>query len=56
MELARAAKDDLIYKFMDNKRYEKACQVLDEGFEDAFNILSLQKDTRDSRVQMSLNA
>lgn len=43
MELARAAKDDLIYKFMDNKRYEKACQVLDEGFEDAFQYTVAKK-------------
>lgn len=43
MELARAAKDDLIHKFMDNKRYEKACQVLDEGFEDAFQYTVVAK-------------
>src|SRR5690625_3505825 len=28
---------------MDNKRYEKACQVLDEGFEDAFQYTVVAK-------------
>src|SRR5690625_366545 len=36
IEIARDAKNELIDKFNDNKRYEKACKILDEGFEDAF--------------------
>lgn len=36
IELAREAKNELINKFIHQKRYEKACEILDEGFEDAF--------------------
>src|SRR5699024_4143084 len=36
IKLAREAKNELIKSFMDQKRYEKPCQILDEGFEDAF--------------------
>lgn len=31
-----AAKNELIYKFSDNKRYPQACKILDECFEDVF--------------------
>src|SRR5690625_2589560 len=36
IEIARIAKNELIDKYSHNKRYEKACKILDEGFEDAF--------------------
>ena len=36
IELARSAKNELINAYSDKKRYEKACETLDEGFEDAF--------------------
>src|SRR5699024_11107856 len=36
IELARSAKNELISAYSDEKKYEKACQTLDEGFEDAF--------------------
>lgn len=36
IELARAAKNELINAYSDIKKYEKACNTLDEGFEDAF--------------------
>jgi len=36
IELARSAKNDLINAYSDRKRYEKACDTLDEDFEDAF--------------------
>ena len=36
IRLARAAKDELIDVYSQKKAYEKACQRLDEGFEDAF--------------------
>jgi len=36
IERARVAKSALIDEYSDKKRYEKACEILDEGFEDAF--------------------
>src|SRR5699024_739042 len=36
IRLGRAAKNELLHTYADQKRYEKACQKLDEGFEDAF--------------------
>lgn len=36
IELARAAKNKLLNAYSDKKGYEKACDTLDEGFEDAF--------------------
>lgn len=36
IEQARALKDDIINQFEEDKRYSKACECLDEGFEDAF--------------------
>ncbi|MBP2258895.1 transposase-like protein [Virgibacillus campisalis] len=43
IELARNAKNELIDKFSDNKRYEKACEILDDGFEDAFQYTVVAK-------------
>ena len=43
IELARVAKNELIDKFNDNKRYEKACEILDDGFEDAFQYTVVAK-------------
>lgn len=36
IDLARAAKNNLLEAYVDKKTYQKACQKLDEGFEDAF--------------------
>src|SRR5690625_3235559 len=36
IELARSAKNELINAYSDIKKYEKDCDTLDEGFEDAF--------------------
>lgn len=36
IEIARSAKNDLIDAYSGKKRYERACETLDEGFEDAF--------------------
>jgi len=36
IELARTAKNKLIHDYADNPKYNKACETLDEGFEDAF--------------------
>src|SRR5690625_149826 len=43
IHLARAAKDDLLESFSSNKKYEKACVKLDEGFEDAFQYTVVGK-------------
>ena len=43
IKLARSAKNELTSSFMDQKRYEKACQILDEGFEDAFQYTVVGK-------------
>jgi len=43
IELARVAKNELIDKFNDNKRYEKACGILDDGLEDAFQYTVVAK-------------
>ena len=32
IELARTSKNELVSSFINKKRYEKACQILDEGF------------------------
>lgn len=36
IELARASKNNLLEAYADRTPYKKACQILDEGFEDAF--------------------
>jgi len=36
IETARKAKNRLLEDYSDQKKYEKACETLDEGFEDAF--------------------
>lgn len=36
IDLARTAKNNLLEAYADKTRYQKACQTLDEGFEDAF--------------------
>src|SRR5699024_11951864 len=33
---ARAAKNALVNEYIDQKKYTKACEILDDGFEDAF--------------------
>ncbi len=43
IQLARAAKVELIDAYADKKRYKKACQRLDEGFEDAFQYTVVGK-------------
>jgi len=43
IQLARAAKNELLRTYADNKKYEKACQKLDEGFEDAFQYTVVGK-------------
>jgi len=43
IELARAAKNELINTYSDKKRYKYACQTLDEGFEDAFQYTVVGK-------------
>src|SRR5699024_1704780 len=43
IELARNAKNELIEKFSDHKRYEKAGEILDDGFEDAFQYTVVAK-------------
>lgn len=43
IELARTAKNKLVSSFTNKKRYEKACQILDEGFEDAFQYTIVGK-------------
>src|SRR5690625_300332 len=43
IKLARNAKNELIENFSDNKRYEKACEILDDGFEDAFQYTVVAK-------------
>lgn len=36
IELARTAKNVLVSEYSDQKKYSKACEILDNGFEDAF--------------------
>lgn len=36
IEQARVLKDDILSQFEEDKRYSKACECLDEGFEDSF--------------------
>src|SRR5699024_3880016 len=36
IELARAAKNSLLEAYADQPKYQKACETLDQGFEDAF--------------------
>src|SRR5699024_4274351 len=43
IELARTSKNELVSSFINKKRYEKACQILDEGFEDAFQYTVVGK-------------
>lgn len=43
IRLARVAKDELIDAYMENKKYQKACNKLDEGFEDAFQYTVMDK-------------
>jgi transposase-like protein len=39
IDSARRAKNDLIKDYEDKAKYEKACRIFDEGFEDAFQYL-----------------
>jgi len=43
IELARAAKNNLLEAYADKIKYQKACQKLDEGFEDAFQYTVVGK-------------
>lgn len=43
IRLARAAKDELVSAYAEKKKYEKACQKLDEGFEDAFQYTVMDR-------------
>lgn len=43
IERARAAKDAVVAEYAEKKRYEKACEILDEGFEDAFQYTVVGK-------------
>lgn len=43
IELARSAKNELVRTYDEYKRYQKACQILDEGFEDAFQYTVVGK-------------
>ena len=36
IKLARVTKNAVLDQYADQPKYSKACQVLDEGFEDAF--------------------
>jgi len=36
IELARTAKNALVGEYIDQSKYTKACETLDNGFEDAF--------------------
>ena len=36
IELARTAKNALVGEYIDQPKYTKACEILDNGFEDAF--------------------
>src|SRR5699024_10786976 len=41
IELARTAKNQLLETYADKTAYKKACQKLDEGFEDAFQYTNV---------------
>ena len=43
IHLARAAKNELLDTYANHKKYAKACQKLDEGFEDAFQYTVIGK-------------
>ncbi|WP_344914204.1 IS256 family transposase, partial [Amphibacillus indicireducens] len=43
IDLARTAKNQLIHDYMDKPKYSKACETLDEGFEDAFQYTVVGK-------------
>lgn len=43
IELARTAKNKLIRDYIDKTKYSKACETLDEGFEDAFQYTVVGK-------------
>lgn len=43
IDLARAAKNDLLETYSSSKKYAKACERLDEGFEDAFQYTIIGK-------------
>lgn len=43
IELARSAKNELLDSYSHQKKYEKACSILDEGFEDAFQYTVVGK-------------
>ena len=43
IELARVAKNKLIDDYIDKAKYSKACETLDEGFEDAFQYTIVGK-------------
>lgn len=51
IELARKAKNDLIDMFINDKKYTKACEILDNGFEDAFQYLA--KDFKNKKFKSS---
>lgn len=43
IRLARVTKNELVSAYAENKRYEKSCQKLNEGFEDAFQYTVMNK-------------
>ena len=43
IELARTAKNALVGEYIDQSRYTKACETLDNGFEEAFSIYGYRK-------------
>jgi len=43
IEHARTVKNEILADYMENKRYEKACEALDNGFEDAFQYTVVGK-------------
>lgn len=43
MDSARTAKNAVVNKYGDQSKYSKACEVLDEGFDDAFQYIALEK-------------
>lgn len=51
IKTARKLKAELIEKYGKDKKYEKACNILDEGFEDAFAYLS--NDVISTRLRTS---
>lgn len=43
IQLARTAKNELIKSYEENKKYQKACEKLDAGFEDAFQYAVMER-------------